>query len=299
MTVLVVGSIGLDDIESPAGKVAGVLGGAASYFAVAARYFAAVRAVGVVGDDFPPEHMEFLVSRGVDTAGIYREQGPTFRWGGRYHESLNQRDTLFTELGVFEGFNPRIPEEYRGSEFVFLANIHPQLQLDVLDQVRDPTFIAMDTMNFWIDGTPEELAATLARVHALVINDEEAVQLTEQRNLVRAADAIRSMGPATVIIKRGENGALLFDSDGIFSAPAFPVDRVTDPTGAGDSFAGGFMGSLARSGAADPKALRQAVIYGSSMASFCVESFSLDRFRSLESAEVERRFEDFRALTRF
>ncbi len=297
--VLVVGSVALDDIEAPTGSAKAVLGGAACYFAVASSFFAPVRVVGVAGTDFPQEHLDFLSARGIDIQGIHRADGPTFRWGGRYDASMNRRDTLFTELGVFENFEPKLPEAYRDSELVFLANIHPSLQLNVLEQTRSPRFVAMDTMNFWIEGTSAELRQTLARVDGLVINDEEAQQLTGESNLVRAAERIRELGPATVIIKRGEHGALLFDAEGIFAAPAFPLREVRDPTGAGDSFAGGFMGALAGSDPADPQCLRRAVIYGSALASFCVERFSLDRMRDLERGEVDERFEEFRSLTRF
>ncbi|MCH6563308.1 MAG: sugar kinase [Myxococcales bacterium] len=299
MSVLVVGSIAFDDIETPSGRAKGVLGGAACYFSLAASYFAPVRAVGVVGSDFPDAHLEFLRAHGVDTQGIYRSEGSTFRWGGRYRESLNERDTLFTDLGVFDGFNPDLPEAYHDSEYVFLANIHPSLQLRVLEQAHAPRFTAMDTMDFWIEGAREELERTLARVDGLVINDQEARQLTGERNLVRAVGAIRSLGPRIVIIKRGEHGALLFDQEGIFSAPAFPLREIQDPTGAGDSFAGGFVGALARAGKLDSGALRRAVIYGSVLASFCVECFGLDRFRELESQQIEERFAHFRALTTF
>lgn len=299
MSVLVVGSIAFDDIETPSGRAKGVLGGAACYFSLAASYFAPVRAVGVVGSDFPDAHLEFLRAHGVDTQGIYRSEGSTFRWGGRYRESLNERDTLFTDLGVFDGFNPDLPEAYHDSEYVFLANIHPSLQLRVLEQAHAPRFTAMDTMDFWIEGAREELERTLARVDGLVINDQEARQLTGERNLVRAVGAIRNLGPRIVIIKRGEHGALLFDQEGIFSAPAFPLREIQDPTGAGDSFAGGFVGALARAGKLDSGALRRAVIYGSVLASFCVECFGLDRFRELESQQIEERFAHFRALTTF
>jgi sugar/nucleoside kinase (ribokinase family) len=299
MSVLVVGSVALDDVAAPAGRVQGVLGGAASYFSVAARYFSPVSIVAVVGTDFPPEHVEFLEKRGIDCTGIEHAEGRTFRWGGRYLDSLNERETLFTELGVFEGFRPVLPDAFRDAEFVFLANIHPALQRDVLEQARAPRFSAMDTMNFWIESTPEELAQTLARVGAVVINDEEARQLTGCRNLVQAAEELRERGPEIVIIKRGESGALLFDPEGIFAAPAFPLLEVRDPTGAGDSFAGGFVGALAREGSLAPEALRRALIYGSTMASFCVENFGLDRFRDLSPEEVDLRFEEFRRLTRF
>jgi sugar/nucleoside kinase (ribokinase family) len=299
VSLLVVGSIALDDVESPAGRVEGALGGATCYFAVAAQYFTPVRAVGVVGEDFPAEHLEFLAGRGIDVTGIARAPGRSFRWGGRYHESLNDRDTLFTELGVFEAFDPTLPESYLDSEYVFLANIHPSLQQRVLEQAVKRRFVAMDTMNFWIEGTREELDRTLARVDALVINDEEARLLTGTTNLVRAARQIRELGPETVIIKRGEFGALLFDSHGIFAAPAFPLEEVRDPTGAGDTFAGGFMGALARARSTEAASLRSAVIYGSAMASFCVEQFSLDRLRELSRDEIDARFEAFYSLTRF
>lgn len=299
MSLLVVGSVALDDIEGPAGSAKNVLGGAASYFGVAASFFTPVRVVAVVGDDFPEEHLRFLASKGLDLAGLRRVTGRTFRWGARYRESLNERDTLFTELGVFEHFDPVIPPAYRDSEWVFLANIQPTLQRRVLEQTRAPRFSAMDTMNFWITGARAELEKTLAVVKGLVINDEEARQLTGEANLVRAADAIRALGPRVVIVKRGEHGALLFDEDGIFAAPAFPLREVRDPTGAGDAFAGGLMGALASDGSVDTDALRRAMIYGSVLASFCVERFSLDRLRALSRAEVDARFEDFRRLTRF
>jgi sugar/nucleoside kinase (ribokinase family) len=299
MSLLVVGSVALDSIEAPAGSASDVLGGAACYFSVASSHFGVVRVVAVVGSDFPPEHLEFLRSQGVDTDGIYQASGKTFRWRGRYHEFLNERDTLLTDLGVFEGFDPNLPAAYRDSKFVFLANIHPSLQLRVLEQARAPVFSAMDTMDFWIDGNPDELRQTLARVDGLVINDSEAHQLTGEGNLVRAAEAIRELGPRIVIIKRGEYGALLLEGDAIFAAPAFPLREVQDPTGAGDSFAGGFMGSLARDGTVDANTLRRAVIYGSVMASFCVERFGLDRFRGLQPGEIQERFEAFRSLTRF
>jgi sugar/nucleoside kinase (ribokinase family) len=297
--VLVVGSMALDDIEAPAGSRKGVLGGAACYFAVAASYFAPVLCVGVVGRDFPPEHLDFLRARGIDLDGVYSAEGPTFRWGGRYHASLNTRDTLYTELGVFEGFEPHLPDAYRDAPWVFLANIQPDLQRQVLGQVRAPRFVAMDTMNLWIETTRESLSRVLREVRGLVINDEEARLLTGEANVVRAARAIRRLGPEVLVVKRGEYGALLFDAEGVFAAPAMPLAEPRDPTGAGDSFAGGFMGALARAGDAGPEALRRAAIYASVMASFTVEDFGLDRLRTLRPEEVEARFEAFRALTRF
>ena len=299
MGLLVVGSVALDDIETPTGKVKGVLGGAASYFSVAASYFTPVRAVGVVGDDFDSAHLDFLASRSVDTSGIYTATGPTFRWGGRYHASMNRRDTLFTELGVFDGFEPELSQAHAESRYVFLANIHPSLQLSVLEQAKAVRFCAMDTMNFWIEGTPDELAKVLAGVNGLVINDEEALQLTGASNVIRAAEVIREMGPEIVIVKRGEYGALLFDASGVFSAPAYPLRDVCDPTGAGDSFAGGVMGELARAESTESAALRRAVVAGSVLASFCCEAFGLDRFRTLAAGEIEERTQEFRRLVHF
>jgi sugar/nucleoside kinase (ribokinase family) len=299
MSLLVVGSVALDDIEAPAGSVKSVLGGAAAYFGVAASYFVPVRVVAVVGEDFPEEHVRFLASKGLDLAGLERVPGRTFRWGGRYRASLNERDTLFTELGVFADFRPKLPPAYRDSEWVFLANIQPTLQRNVLEQTRAPRFSAMDTMNFWIEGARAELAETLSLVRGLVINDEEARQLTGQSNLLLAADAIQHMGPSVVIVKRGEHGALLFDNQGVFAAPAFPLREVQDPTGAGDAFAGGLMGALASQGEVTSDSLRRAMIYGSVLASFCVERFSLDRLRDLTRKDVDARFEQFRRLTAF
>ena len=299
MSVLVVGSVALDDIETPSGKVDSVLGGAASYFAVASRFFSEVRAVGVIGEDFPPEHLAFLESRGIDVSGIASAPGRTFRWGGVYSKSLNERETRFTELGVFEDFAPELSAAHRACEFVFLANIHPSLQLQVVEQAESPDFVAMDTMNFWIEGTPAELERVLARVDALVINDEEARQWTGEHNLVVAAAALRDRGPETVIIKRGEHGCLLFGREGTFATPAYPLESVRDPTGAGDCFAGGFMGALSRESEITHEALCRAVIYGSVVASFCCEEFSLDGLRELSLEAIESRFEAYRRLTRF
>jgi len=299
MSLLIVGSVALDHIEAPAGSVEEALGGAACYASVAASYFTRVRAIGVAGEDFPQQHVDFLASRGIDVSGIERASGRTFRWRGRYHESLDRRDTLLTELGVFERFDPRLPESHRESDWVFLANIHPALQSSVLRQTRRPRFTAMDSMNLWIDTTRGELLDVIRRVDCVVLNDEEARQLTERPNLVQAGEAVRALGPRSVVIKRGESGALLFDDSGVFAAPAFPLRDVVDPTGAGDCFAGAFMGSLARSGRHDPDSLRQAMIYGSTVASFCVERFGVERFYSLEAPEIEARFAAFRELTRF
>jgi sugar/nucleoside kinase (ribokinase family) len=300
MSLVVVGSVALDSIETSKVTKERVLGGAASFFSVAASFLTnPVRLVAVVGEDFPEEHLDWIRGRGVDLDGLERAPGKTFFWRGRYSDNLAQRTTLDTQLGVFEHFRPRLPESYRDAEFVFLANIHPALQLDVLEQVRKPRLVACDTMNFWIERTPTELRRTLERVHLLVINDEEARQLAGEHNLVRAAKAILHMGPTSVIVKRGDSGALLFQEHGVFAAPAFPLEDVVDPTGAGDSFAGGFMGYLARVGRVGPDEIRQAMIYGSVLASFSVEDFSLDRFRRLDAADVYNRFRAFKQLTHF
>jgi sugar/nucleoside kinase (ribokinase family) len=300
VSLLVVGSVALDSIETAAGARERVLGGAASYFSVAASFLTrSVRLVGVVGQDFPPAHVAFLRERGVDLMGLEQAAGPSFHWRGRYSADFARRETLETKLNVFEQFQPKLPDAYRDAELVFLANIHPALQLDVLEQVRHPRLVACDTMNFWIERNPEELRRTLGRVGLLVINDEEARQLAGEHNLVRAARAIRAMGPHSVIVKRGDSGALLFHEHGTFAAPAYPLEEVVDPTGAGDSFAGGFMGYLAEAGSIHPQDVRRAMIYGSVLASFCVEDFSLDRFRRITAADVHARFRAFKALTHF
>ncbi len=299
-SLAVVGSVALDSVETAAGgRHPDVLGGSASFFATAASYFTNPHLVAVVGDDFPETHVRFLAERGVDLAGLERVAGKTFRWSGRYSSDLATRVTLDTQLNVFAGFAPKLPEPYRDAELVFLGNIAPSLQLDVLAQVRRPRLVGMDTMNFWIEGQPADLAKVLARVDVLVINDEEARQLAREHNLPRAARAIRAMGPKTVIVKRGDSGALLFHDGGVFAAPAYPLEEVVDPTGAGDSFAGGFMGYLAKMGDVSPATVKRAMIYGSVMASFCVEAFSLDRLRSLTPGAIETRYRAFCDLTHF
>jgi len=297
--LVVVGSVALDSVEANGTLHDDVLGGSASFFSTAASYFTSVKLVAVVGEDMPKQHLEFLASRGVDLAGLERANGKTFRWKGRYSDDLASRTTLDTQLNVFADFKPRLPEAWRDGEFLFLGNIHPTLQLDVLTQVRKPRLVAMDTMNFWIEGEPAALAKVLERVDLLVINDEEARLLSKEHNLPRAARAIRAMGPKTVIVKRGESGALLFHEHGVFAAPAYPLERVVDPTGAGDTFAGGFMGYLARVRDVGPQAVRRAMFYGSVMASFCVEDYSLDRLRGLSEGEIEGRYRAFRDLTHF
>jgi sugar/nucleoside kinase (ribokinase family) len=297
--LVVVGSVALDSVEANGTVHDDVLGGSASFFSTAASYFTPVKLVAVVGEDMPEQHLKFLASRGVDLTGLERARGKTFRWKGRYSDDLASRTTLDTQLNVFADFKPRLPDAWREGEFLFLGNIHPSLQLDVLTQVKKPRIVAMDTMNFWIEGEPAALAKVLERVDLIVINDEEARLLSKEHNLPRAARAIRAMGPKTVIVKRGESGALLFHEHGVFAAPAYPLERVLDPTGAGDTFAGGFMGYLAKVRDIGPQAVRRAMFYGSVMASFCVEDYSLDRLRALSEGEIEGRYRAFRDLTHF
>jgi sugar/nucleoside kinase (ribokinase family) len=299
MSLLVVGSVALDSVETPFGLKEDVLGGSATYFSTSASFFTPVKVVAVVGEDFPQSHLDFLASRGVDLEGVTREKGRTFRWKGRYGWQLNEAETLDTQLNVFQSFSPRLPERYRDSQFVFLGNIHPELQSQVLDQVKGPKLVAADTMNFWITGSRPALLKTLKRVDLLFINDAEARQLSGEHNIVRAARAILGMGPTRVAIKRGEYGALLFDREHIFACPALPLAEVFDPTGAGDTFAGGFMGTLATSGSTDPQVLRRAMVMGSVMASFTVEKFSLERLREVNRKDIHVRFGEFKRLTHF
>jgi sugar/nucleoside kinase (ribokinase family) len=297
--LVVVGSVALDSVEANGTLHDDVLGGSASFFSTAASYFAPVKLVAVVGEDMPEQHLKFLAGHGVDLGGLERARGKTFRWKGRYSDDLSSRTTLDTQLNVFADFKPKLPDAWRDAEFLFLGNIHPALQLDVLTQVHKPRLVAMDTMNFWIEGEPAALAKVLERIDLIIINDEEARQLTREYNLPRAARAIRAMGPKTVIVKRGESGALLFHEHGVFAAPAYPLERVVDPTGAGDTFAGGFLGYLAKVRDLGPQAVRRAMFYGSVMASFCVEDYSLDRLRGLSDGEIEGRYRAFRDLTHF
>lgn len=299
MSLLVVGSVALDSVKTPFGKAEEVLGGSATYFSVAASYFTTVNVVATVGEDFPESHLEFLRSRGVDVGGVETGKGKTFRWRGEYSYQLNEAKTLETQLNVFEQFAPRVPDRYRQPSLVFLANIDPVLQRDVLGQVTRPKIVACDTMNFWIEGKQAELKRTLRDVDILIVNDGEARQLAGEVNLVKASRAIMKIGPSTVIIKRGEYGALLFSGSKVFAAPAFPLENVFDPTGAGDSFAGGFLGHLAEHPSMDHANLCRAVIFGSVLASYCVEAFSLDRFRTLTRMEIQQRFREFKHLTFF
>jgi sugar/nucleoside kinase (ribokinase family) len=297
--LLVVGSVGLDTVETRVGKRAEVLGGAASYFSVAASFLSPVRLTAVVGTDFPAAHTSLLESRKVDLAGLERVEGRTFRWSGVYAPDFSTRTTLDTQLNVFQSFQPKLPAAWKASEYVFLANIDPVLQLSVLEQAGKPKFVACDTMNFWISGKRAELGKLLERVDMLLLNDEEARQLSGEANLPAAARAIRKMGPKAIVIKRGDAGALLFHEGGVFAAPAFPIENVVDPTGAGDSFGGGFMGWIAHEGDTSPATIRTAMIMGSVLASFCVEDFSLDRFKSLDLSQIRERFQAFADLVHF
>src|SRR5512143_4163482 len=299
MSILVVGSVAYDTVETPFGRAERVLGGSASFFSVAASFFSPVNLVGVVGADFGEEQLAAFRGRPIDIEGLERMEGKTFHWQGRYSLDLNSRDTICTDLNVFEFFKPKIPARYRGSEVVFLGNIDPVLQREVLDQVSAPRIVACDTMNFWIKGKAEELKKTLARTQILLVNDSEARELSGEWNLVKAARAIRAMGPQIVVVKKGEHGVLMFDERGAFAAPAFQLETVFDPTGAGDTFAGGFMGYLAGAGETSDAVLRRAVIMGSTLASFCVEAFSLDRLRTLTRAEIDARYRQFHELTTF
>lgn len=297
MSILVVGSVFIDTIETPHGRAEGVLGGAAMYFSIAASYFAPVRMVATVGQDFPEDELEFLRSRAIDLTGLKIQAGTTGSWSGRYHEDMNQRDTLALDLGVFGDFDPVLPAAYRDVSYAFLANIDPKLQSRVLDQLSGPRVIGCDTMNHWISEARSSVEALLGRVGLLVINDEEAQLLSGERNVVRAARKLLSMGPERVLIKRGEYGVIQFSSDSVFAIPAFPLEEVFDPTGAGDTFAGGLMGELARSGDTSERGLRRAIVYGSVMASFCVESFGASRLKQLTNEDIERRYRQFVALT--
>jgi sugar/nucleoside kinase (ribokinase family) len=299
MTVLVVGSVALDSVETPFGKADDVLGGSATFFSSAASLLTPVQLVGVVGSDYPVEKLEPLRARGVDLAGLERAEGPSFRWRGRYHHDLNSAETLETQLGVFSRFSPKIPEQFRNAPFVFLGNIDPRLQLEVLKQVEKPKLVACDTMNFWIQSRRTDLIALLEHVDLVTLNDGEARQLTEKVNLVQAAKWIMDHGPTTVIIKKGEHGAFMFKGDSIFFAPAFPLESVFDPTGAGDSFAGGFIGYLARTGDLSEANMRRAVMYGSAMGSFAVEKFSTERLMTLTRGEIDARITKLRQLVTF
>jgi sugar/nucleoside kinase (ribokinase family) len=299
MSLLVVGSVAYDGIETPFGSVDRILGGSATYISLTSSYFApSVNLVGVVGKDFRDEEIEFLKSRKIDLTGLQIDKsGNTFFWKGKYHYDLNNRDTLDTQLNVFEHFNPVIPEDYKNARYVALGNIEPGLQSKVLEQINQPDFVVMDTMNFWIEGALESLKKTLKRVNLLVINDSEARELAGEPNLMKAAEIVLGMGPDALIIKKGEHGALLFTGNEIFSAPAYPVVDIFDPTGAGDSFLGGLLGWIAYTDDRSPENMRRAVIFGSVMASFCVEKFGPERFKTLTEKEIFERYRAFVSLS--
>jgi sugar/nucleoside kinase (ribokinase family) len=299
MSVLVVGTVAFDSIETPFGSAERILGGSASYFALGARFFAPVRVVGVIGKDFPQDYLDLFTERNIDIAGIKREEGDTFHWRGRYHEDINQRDTLELHLNVLAGFEPHLPDNYRDAEYVFLGNIDPLMQLEVLNQIHRLKLVVCDTMDHWIRESGEELKKVLKRIEMLVINDSEARLLSGYDNIVKAARAILRMGPKTVLIKRGEYGVLQFSDSSVFATPAYPLEEVFDPTGAGDSFAGGLMGHLARTGDASEGGLRRAIVYGSVVASFTVEDFGVKRLTEVSLPLIEERYQRFVQLTDF
>ncbi|MCA9522790.1 MAG: sugar kinase [Myxococcales bacterium] len=299
MSLLVVGSVAYDSIETPSAKRDDVLGGSATFFSYAASFFTDVRLVAVIGEDFLEADLDRLRQRRVDLTGLVREPGESFRWGGRYHDNMNERTTLFTYLNVFQSFKPVLPPSYRATPLVFLANIDPALQLDVLDQIESPELVACDTMNFWIDGKRDELLELLARIDVLVVNEEEALDLSGAHYVAGAGRAIQELGPRTVIIKRGEYGAVLFSDQDIFFVHGYPVEDLTDPTGAGDTFAGGFMGYLARTRDFSARNMRVATVVGSLMASFVVEGFSLEGLYNVDMQKIHERYRDFVAHTQF
>jgi len=289
----------LDSVKTPFGSVEDAVGGSAVFFSAAASLFTPVCVVGVIGDDYPRGDLDFLSDRGVDLSGVEQVAGKSFRWAGKYSYDLNSRETLDTQLGVFADFVPQLSEAARRSRVVFLGNIHPSQQLDVLRQMDGPELVACDTMNFWIDGERDALVALLAEVDLLMINDEEARQLANESNLVRASRVIRAMGPRHLVVKKGEHGAILFSGNEVFFVPGYPLEDVFDPTGAGDSFAGGFLGSLAASDSWTNGALRRAMVYGSVTGSFAVEEFSVNRFRTLSQSEIAARVDAFQRMTTF
>ena len=299
MGILVVGTVAFDSVETPYASAERILGGSAAYFAMTASFFAPVQLVGVIGEDFPQEYLDLLSGRGVDLEGLKRGKGETFHWRGRYHEDLNVRDTLELHLNVLSGYVPHLPESYRDSQYVFLGNIDPTIQLKVLEQLTNSRLVACDTMDHWIQGSNAELQKVLRRVEILVINDSEARMLSGQHNIVKAARSILKMGPRVLLIKRGEYGVLQFTDSSVFVTPAYPLEEVFDPTGAGDSFAGGFVGYLARTGDHSERGLRRAIAYGSVAASFAVEDFGLRRMIPLTLEEIEDRYRRFLALTDF
>ena len=299
MSLLIVGSLALDTIEAPAGSVSDVLGGSSSYCSLAASYFSSPAIVGVVGDDFPEEVVSLFKDHHINLEGLVIESGKTFRWGGRYAENFDDRTTLFTDLNVFESFNPTLPEASKNSQYVLLANIHPGLQNHVLDQLDSKAFVVLDTMNLWIDTAHDELLILMKRVDMLVINDEEARMLTQERNYSKAAKKLQEMGPEWVVIKKGQHGALLFHKSRVFSVPALILDEVKDPTGAGDTFVGALIGYLAQSKDTSFDNMKLAVVFGSVLASFCVQDFSVDGITYLDEADIEERYDEFVIMSQF
>ena len=299
MSILCVGSVALDSVETPVAEAERVLGGSAVFFASAASLLSPVRIVGVVGDDYPLDELGFLRERGVDLAGIEQREGESFFWAGRYHLDMNTRDTLETRLGVFADFQPKIPQAFRQARFVFLGNIDPVLQHEVLDQVESPEVVVCDTMNYWIEGSRDPLLELLSRVRILMVNEEEVRQLAGESNLLRAARWVQERGPEMVVVKKGEHGAILFADRWVFFVPGFPLEEIFDPTGAGDAFAGGFLGYLAQQLSIGPHDLRRAMVYGSALGSFAVERFSVDRLIDLSEGEILARVMEFKAMTAF
>jgi sugar/nucleoside kinase (ribokinase family) len=297
--IAVVGSVAFDTIETPIGRAEDVLGGSATYFSLAASYFAPVHLVAVVGEDFPASDREYLGTRGIDLSGLEVRPGRTFRWTGRYHEDLNVRDTLSLELNVFADFRPTLSETIRKAPIVYLGNIQPDLQEGVLEQFDDPSLVACDTIAHWIENAREPLEALLPRVDLLVVNDEEARLLSRESNISRAARRILELGPRSVLVKRGEYGAILFSPESVFAVPAYPLEEVYDPTGAGDAFAGGVVGYLAATGERSDAGLRRAIVYGTVLASYVVEDFGPERLRTLTHDDIDRRYRQFVALTEF
>lgn len=299
MGIVVVGTVAFDTVETPFGKGENVLGGSATYFSTSASFFSDVSLVAVVGEDFPEEHLQFLRSREIDLQGLQRLPGKTFHWTGKYGYDLNEAQTLDTQLNVLLEFKPQLPPAYRDTDVLFLANIDPELQLEVLDQVKNPRLVACDSMNFWISSKPAALKEVIKRVDIVIINEGEARMLTGEPNLIKAARQIIGLGCKRLVVKRGEYGVLMFTRDTVFAAPAYPLEEVFDPTGAGDTFAGGFIGYLANTGDLSEDGIRQALVFGSVMASFNVEDFSLERMKRLEYREIESRYRSFRQLTTF
>ncbi len=298
MSLLVVGSMAYDAVETPFDKVDKALGGSSMFFSTAASYFTDVSLVAVVGNDFKMSDIDFLKEKNVNLDGLLVEAGETFRWGGKYLDNMIDRETLYTTLGVFEKFKPVLPDLYKKSDYVFLANIQPDLQVNVVQQIDQPKFVAMDTMNFWITGTPNQLKKTLSVVDCLVINDSEVRLLSGEHNIFSGARKIQALGPKTLIIKKGEHGSILVHNDAYFSCPAIPVENLFDPTGAGDTFAGGFMGYLSMADDISDENLRRAIVVGTVMASFCVESFSADRLKALSEDDIRTRISQLLNLTK-